>query len=114
MTDKEIIDRTQNLIDYLDNKIVDLPTCSIRDQLVTERSIIYEFFQLLKTDGVVRESFKKFNEECDRYQEAGYNESMQVRFAFEACIDLGTTKHVADKLNMIGGVDDEHLSQGSI
>lgn len=108
MTDKELFETMQEAIDDLDTQIANLPACSIRDMLVAQRDHFSEFLQLVKTDGVVRASYKKFNEELDRYEEAGFDNASANQFAWEACIDLGTMDYVAEK--MIGGDDDEHLS----
>lgn len=101
MTDKELFDTMQEGIDELDSQIANLPTCSIRTMLVAQRDYFAEFLQLVKTDGIVRASYKKFREEYDKYEEAGFDENMLGQLAFESCVDLGTTDYVAKK--MMGG-----------
>ena len=98
MTDKELFESIQEGIDDLDSQIANLPTCSIRTMLVAQRDHFAEFLQLVKTDGIVRSSYKKFVEECDKYEEAGFDESMQGQLAFEACVDLGTRDYVSEKM----------------
>ena len=107
MTDKEFLESMQEAIDDLDSQIADLPACSIRTMLVAQRDHFSEFIQLCKVDSVVRASYKKFIEECDRYEASGFSEGQATQFAWEACVDLGTMDHVASK--MIGGDEDGRL-----
>lgn len=104
MTNKELIDTMQEAIDDMDTQIADLPACSIRTMLVAQREHFSEFLQLVKSDSIVRASYKKFTEEVDRYESYGLDECHATQFAWEACVDLGTTGYVAKK--MIGGDED--------
>lgn len=108
MTDKELINNMQEAVDDLDSQIADLPACSIRTMMVAQSEHFKEFIQLCRDDAIVRASYKKFFEECDRYEASGFSEDRATQFAWEACVDLGTLDHVASK--MIGGDDNEHMA----
>lgn len=105
MTDNELYDIMQEAIDNLDTQIADLPSCSLRTLMVAQRDQYDEFFRLVKNDGVVRASYKKYHEEIDRYEDSGYSLELSEQLAFDSCVDLGTMDYVAHK--MIGGDDDE-------